>query len=205
MATKKQIAEQGMRILAGGHLKPDRNLDIREVMLVLDQLRDAQVEYDFYQSIKDGDYTLDTDYLSYHENVSVVTDANKKLRYIVLPSSPISLPHDMGLYQISPMQNQENVFHRMPPGALGIYRGKQSLENEDNTYYWTVGERVYFKNIDAGVEDLLLLMAKSSKDILESEDYPMPPNKEALILQQLKEVFLVPKQIPHDELEDGQK
>jgi len=205
MATKKQIAEQAMRILAGGHLKPDRNLDIREMMLALDQLRDSAVSIHTLNNIKAGEYGVDADFLSVHDNVAVSADTSHGLRYITLPGSPISLPHDMGIYQISPMKNQEDVYHRIAAGALAIYKRKQSLTNQVNTYYWNIGTKVYFKNLDISVDSLLLIMAKSSKDILETETYPVPPDVEIDLLQRLVEMFSMTKQIPHDEVEDGQK
>ena len=66
MASKKQIAEQALRILSGGHLKVDRTIDIREVMLNLDQIRDELVRESTRANIKQGVYAVDDDYLSFY-------------------------------------------------------------------------------------------------------------------------------------------
>jgi hypothetical protein len=205
MATKKQIAEQAMRILAGGHLKPDRNLDIREVMLNLDQIRDRMVRLSTYSNIKEGDYSVDEDWLSFYESVAVSTDATKGLKYITLPANAISLPRGLGVYQITPIADMEDAFIIIQPGQVGMLSGTDALEHELKTYCWPVGERVYFKNLDVSISVVTVLMASSSKDIAESSSYPIPPDMEAELLEQLIKVFSILDQQPHDELEDGQK
>jgi hypothetical protein len=205
MASKKQIAEQAMRIISGGHLKPDRTVDIREVMIHLDQIRDARVRIDTFNNVKMGEYVVDEDYLTFHESVSVQTDAVKSLKYVVLPANPISLPYGLGLYQITPIGDMEDAWIIVPTGQIALAEGSQALEHELKTYCWRVGDRVYFKNIDAAVSEVTLLTADTSADIAETADYPVPPDVEAELLQQLVQTFGVMQQVPHDEQEDGQK
>ena len=203
MATKKEISEQAMRILAGGHLKPDRTLDIREVMLALDQLRDTTVKLSTFENVKMGNYEVDHDYLSFYESVAVQTDAVKGVDYIELPASPLALYGGLGVYQITPIDDMEDAFIMALPGQAGLLSGTDALNRTTKTYCWTVGNRVYFKNINE--TDVTVLMAASSKDITENADYPVSPNDEAELLQRLIQVFSIHVQQPHDESEDGNK
>jgi len=205
MATKRQIAEQAMRILSGGNPKPDNPWDIREFMLVLDQLRDYRCRIDTFNNVKMGEYRVDEDYLSFYESVSVSTDAVKSLKYITLPADPISLPYGLGLYQITPIGDMEDAYIIIPAGSAAIYSGTQALEHELKVFCWQVGGIVYFKNIDAAVSEVTVLMAASSKSITESATYPVPPDVEAELLQQLVQTFDPMRQIPHDEMDDGKK
>jgi hypothetical protein len=205
MATKKQIAEQALLILSGGHLKPDRTIDIREVMFNLDQVRDELVRESTKAAIKEGIIEVDHDYLSFYESVSVSTDATKGLSYITLPASVISLPLGLGIYQITPIDDMEDAYIITRPGAPGLYSGTPALERTSNTYCWPVGDRVYFKNLGGAVSDVTVLMAATSKDIAESADFPVPPDEENLLLKNLLATFGVEMQAPHDEMEDGQK
>ena len=205
MATKKQIAEQAMRILAGGHIKPDRTMDIREVMLALDQFRDDAVRNRTLANINNGEIRIDEEFLSFYESIAVATDSTKGIKYITLPAKPIDLPKNLGLYQISPTGNMEDPWIITLAGAVGIYTGTQALEHELKTYCWQVGERVYVKNIDPSIAEVTVLMATTSKGIAESATYPVPPDVEAELLQKVIQLFSIEKQTPHDELEDGQK
>lgn len=203
--TKATIAEQAMRILSGGHLKPDRNLDIREIMIYIDNLRDELVKTSVYTLMKEGEYDIDSDFLTTYEDVQVLNDASKALKYITLPASRIALPKDMGLYQISPMKNQADAFIPIKPGQLWMYRDTPVINNEINTYYFPVGNKVYFKNIDLSISEVLLVMAASSKSIGQDAELPIPPDYERTMVDAIVERFGVTKQIPHDEVEDGIK
>ena len=62
---------------------------------------------------------------------------------------------------------------------------------------------LYFKNVaDIAVT---IWYVPSSKSIAEDADYPVPPDVEAELLQQLVQMFGIEQQVQHDELEDGQK
>ncbi len=115
MATKKQIAEQAMRILSGGHLKPDRTLDIRELMLSLDQLRDAKVRLSTLNNVKEGEYTIDTDYLSFFSN-ETVAGTGEGMRSVTMPANTISTYGGLEIYQIAPVADQEAPFIIIKPG-----------------------------------------------------------------------------------------
>ena len=205
MATKKQLAEQAMRIILGGTPTVDREIDIREVMLFLDQARDLTIKLTALQSRKAGIHEVSTDYLSQYEDVSIQTDAAKQLRYITLPASPIDLPDEMGIYMISAMQNPEIGFFRIAGVGLPLYRDMLSVNVEAFTYYWVVGSKVYFKNVDPTLGEVLVTMVASSKDIAEDANYPVPPDVEATLLEQIIKVFAVMQEAPHDEITDGVK
>ena len=205
MASKKQIAEQALRIISGGHLKPDRTIDIREVMLHLDQLRDAVVVESTMNNIKNGNYSIDDDYLSFDASIAVQAAGANGLQFITITGNLISLPIGLGLYQITPVDDMEDAYDIVQPGAVAMHSGSQALERSLNTYCWNIGNTVYFKNVQSGVTVVTVLAAISSKDIAETADYPVPPDVEARLLQGLVSTFGVEQQAPHDEREDGLK
>jgi len=205
MATKKQLAEQVMRVVSGGHIKPDRTIDIREIMLYIDQLRDKAVVKSVYESLNLGEYEVDETYLSFYESVTVNAAGTNGLKYITLPASVISLPYGIGLYQITPVNDMEDAYIITKPGQFGIYAGTDALSHTGKTYCFEVNGVVYFKNIPDAVSAVTVLMAASSKDIAEGAEFPMPPDTEAEIIQAAIQMFGVMQGIPHDELEDGQK
>ncbi len=196
MSTKKQIAEQAIRILSGGHLKPDRTIDIREVMLHLDQLRDARCRIDTLNNVKGGDYVVPEGYLT------IITDTVVS-GTVTLPESPLNLQWGLGLYQVGPSSDLEEAYGIVQAGHSSLLKGTAALERSSKGYCWLVANTLYFKNVaDIAVT---IWYVPSSKSIAEDADYPVPPDVEAELLQQLVQMFGIEQQVQHDELEDGQK
>ena len=204
MATKKQIAEQALRILSGGHIKPDRTLDIRELMLNLDQLRDAKMRIDTLNSVKNGEYSVDSDYLSFYSN-ETVSGTTEGVRSCVMPASTVSLYGGLEIYQITGVDAIETPYIILKPGEVGMLSGTSALEHEDKVFVWKMGSNLYFKNLDVGVTAVTMMLAISGKEIAEDADYPVPPDVEDELLKQLVQLFGTAQQIPHDNLEDGIK
>ncbi|MHC4646510.1 MAG: hypothetical protein ACYTBJ_13500 [Planctomycetota bacterium] len=197
MATKKQIAEQAMRIISGGHLKPDRTVTIREVMLHLDQLRDARCRLDTLNNVKAGNYSVSEDYLS-------IVTGTVSSGTVDLPQPALDLQWGLGLYQVGPTSDLEEAYGIVPPGGVALLKGTAALERASKGYCWLVAGTIYFKNV-TDTTGVTIWYVPSSKSIAEDADYPVPPDVEAELLQQLVQMFGIQKEVPHDELEDGQK
>jgi len=197
MSTKKQIAEQCIRIISGGHLKPDRTVDIREVMLHLDQLRDARCRIDTMNNVKQGNYAVSEDYLT------IVTDT-VTTGAVTLPQPILDLEWGLGLYQVGPSSDLEEAYGIVQAGHMALMKGTAALERASKGYCWLVAGVVYFKNV-IDTTAVTIWYVPSSKSIAEDADYPVPPDVEAELLQQLVQMFGVQKEAPHDEIEDGQK
>lgn len=197
MATKKQIAEQAMRIISGGHLKPDRTVDIREVMLHLDQLRDARCRLDTLNNVKGGEYAVGEGYLS-------IVTGTVSSGIVALPSAVLELPYGLGLYQVGPTADLEEAYGIMPAGQLALLKGSAAIERQSKGFCYLVAGNIYFKNV-AESTGVTIMYVPTSKDIAEDADYPVPPDVEAELLQQLVQMFGVQQNAPHDETENGQK
>jgi len=197
MATKKQIAEQALRIIQGGHIKPDNPADIREVMLHLDQLRDARCRLDTLNNVKGGNYTVSEGYLA-------IVTGTVAVGLVALPQPPLDLEWGLGLYQVSPSSDLEEAYAISQPGHNALMKGTAALERASKGFCWLIAGNIYFKNV-ANAVDVTIWYVPSSKSIAEDADYPVPPDVEAELLQQLVQMFGVQQQAPHDELEDGQK
>lgn len=197
MSTKKQIAEQAIKIISGGHLKPDRTVGFREVMFHLDQLRDARCALDTMENVKMGNYAVGEDYLS------IVTGAVTS-GIVALPQPVLDLKWGLGLYQVGPTSDLEEAYGIVPAGQVALLKGTAALERASKGYCYLIAGTIYFKNV-AESTPVTIWYVPTSKSIAEDADYPVPPDVEAELLQQLVQMFGVQKEAPHDELEDGQK
>jgi hypothetical protein len=205
MATKKSLAEQVMRVVSGGHLKPDRTIDIREVMLYIDQLRDEAARVSVYNNLREGRYEVDPSFLTEYENVAIALDTSTELYYSTLTARPLGLPHGLGLYSVSPQTNLVGTFKIIRNGSIGIYGEMPSFDTELNTWCWWIGDKLYYKNLDPTLTDVYIQMVATSSSLTESDDFPMPPDIESLVIQNAVKMFGVMQQVPHDEIEDGNK
>jgi hypothetical protein len=205
MATKKQLAEQVLLRVNGGAPTQDIQIDIREIMLYVDQSRDNMASMSIFENVKTGEFDIDPEYLVEYPDRTLSTDTGRNLRYLDLPVSILSLPHEMGIYAIHPKQSVEETFIRISPGAMGLYTGLSSFNVEDKTYYWNTGQRVFFKNVDPMLTYVHMLLCPSSKEIAEDALFPIPPHLEHLIIAEAYKLFVTDKQIPHDEVSDGVK
>ena len=64
MYTRKELGEMALRRILGGARKPEFNLDIREIMIAVDQERDRQVGAYYKRKILAGDRQIEGDVLS---------------------------------------------------------------------------------------------------------------------------------------------
>ena len=101
MATKKKLAEQILRVVQGGNISDDSSIDIREVMALVDQERDAIIKREIMNRIYAKSTTTNTaeleitgDFLT-REFIDVVDNSVARLK-----SMPINLPNDMGVYRV---------------------------------------------------------------------------------------------------------
>ena len=129
MYTRKELGEMALRRILGGARKPEFNLDIREIMIAVDQERDRQVGAYYKRKILAGDRQIEGDVLSNYvipkasmteKRIEVGTTANSY--YVIkLPFKVISLPYDMGIYEVADEENHLVTFNRKPSGFNSLY------------------------------------------------------------------------------------
>ena len=89
--TRKKIAEQILRMVSGGNVSDDSSIDIREVMALVDQERDALIKAEIMGT---GDFEVRGELLSKER---LYTTDNS---YVSLKNIPIGLPNDMGIFKV---------------------------------------------------------------------------------------------------------
>ena len=211
--TKKQLAEQTLRIIQGGSVRDDAEIDIREIMMNIEQERDKLIKVDLFQSISMGEYNVNGSFISTYI-ADIKNDEEKDLKYSDVPVTPISLPNDIGMFQISYVQDQFNTFVRIPNGAMGLYNGLNSGKLLGRVGYFVEsslnysndiasGTRVYYNNIPDCDKDVLLKVVATSGDIGEDEPFPIAPEMESTIIRSVVELYSVMRQALSDESNDN--
>jgi hypothetical protein len=148
-------------------------------------------------NVKSGNYLVSEDYLS-------IVTGTVTGGLVALPQPVLDLEWGLGLYQVGPTSDLEEAYGIVPPGQGALLKGTAALERASKGYCWLVAGTIYFKNV-TDTTGVTIWYVPSSKSIAEDADYPVPPDVEAELLQQLVQMFGVQQQVPHDELEDGNK
>lgn len=137
MATKKQLAEQVLRKLSGGNVVSDTQIDIRELMLDLDQLRDEYVKNMYYLNAKSNIYSIDQEFLT-EEDValtfnSFIDELTLNKATFSLSSVPISLPRGTGIQAVYEDSSQK-PYVIVDSAQMGFFANKLSRNVGSNIY-----------------------------------------------------------------------
>jgi hypothetical protein len=143
---KALLAEQVVRALAGGNPSSDFPIKIPEVILLLPTFTQKLVEQAYLQS-----KYIDTRWLTPFDNVAILTDDAKKLKYSVIPATYMDLPDYSGIYHVSPQLDQTMKFKMVKPSFMAMYSGLEAADLAGYVGYWIEGDRIYYTNQFTGV------------------------------------------------------
>ena len=203
--TKKQLAEQIVRILNSGDVTHDNSIDPRELLLAIEQERDRLVRLRLLELLSQGERNIPGDVVSTFDSITIKKDAIKNLLYSSLPGRIMSLPKDMGLLHVSYTKDQYNAFIRMPNGSLSLYNGLLSSMIGGRGGYWLEGDRLYYND---GVDDccgntIILKMILNSGDYDADAVFPIPADLEIEVVRNVVQLYSPMKAAPNDELNDN--
>lgn len=203
--TKKQLAEQILRILNSGDVSTDNSIDPRELLLAIEQERDRLVRLRLFESMKMGNPTIPGDVVSAFDSIKIKKDVVKNLLYSDLPGRVMSLPEDKGIAHVSYTKDQYNAFVRMPNGSLSLYNGLLSSMIGGRGGYWLEGDRLYYND---GVDDccgntVIVKMVMNSGDLEPDAPFPIPSDLESEVIRNVIGLYASMKQIPNDEQNDN--
>lgn len=142
---KSQLAEQVLRALAEGDPSSDFPIKLTEVILMLPSVAHGIIADEMNSGM------LDTRWLTDFEDVPILTDTAKKLKYSDIPANYISLPDGMGLYHISTMLDQEAKFKMVQPTFNAMYKGMEAKNLYGYVGYWVEGQRIYYTSQFTGL------------------------------------------------------
>ena len=198
-----------MRILSGGYVTKDTEFDIREIMLAVEQSRDRLVKQEVMStSFSNTSAYVDMsgvigNFISVYNNVSIAEDTDKDLRYSVLPATPLALPDDKGIYQISYEKDQRNTFIRMPNGSVGLFGNLPSSRLLGREGFWVEYDRVYYnENVNPNLDKVLVKLVVVSKDIPPDALFPMPAELEGDVVRDVVQLYTMMRNALHDEEND---
>ena len=190
MATKKSIAEQALRIIQGGNISDDVDIDIREIILFVEQERDALIKQMILGYAGMGEHEITGDFLS-----SFTLDSTNN--QIVLTYSPISLPNNTGIFSVV----SGSEFYLKRPSS-NMY--SNALSKSSRKFYDIVGNTLTFFPTVADSTEFTVSLVATSKDLGENDNFPIPADMESQIIKSTVQLYGLMRQANEDNINDRQ-
>jgi len=198
MATRKQLAERALRILQGGEVSKDTDIDLREVMLHIDSERDSIIQMKLIEGYKSIN-KRSTASIAAHEvlgsyvseyTLKTAFDSNRNQRYGKLPVMPLDLPDEAGILSVRDAGDFSTSYSRISIGLEAIYLDLPSLAASNKGYYIMRGDRIYFDDSNPPTNAWVSLVALSS-GIGDDDLYPLSPGDESIIIKSVVELYTI--------------
>lgn len=189
--TLATLSQQIIRVVSGGDQSKDSQLDIREVSLYVGQTIEEFIKRDmlsdYKEGLKTGDPHIPSNYIATFRNLPVIVDEETAQWYVEIPSSYLSLPNNLGIYQVSGMKNIRKPFVISDSGSIGIYDGLPSSYLEGRVECYVEGLRMYF-NCNArqkGITKVLMKIITGNPSNLGLNDpLPLSPSEAKEIVKE---------------------
>lgn len=146
--TREIIAEQAQRIINGGTPTPETEVRKEELVIYVDQAFTRYIKQSFYENRQEGSRYINGSFIySFAEDVQY--DTIRKRYYANIPSTYVNLPLGIGLYQVSPIEDEYNSMIPVNPNFMAMTSGLAVGNLENNKGYFVENTRMIFVNIDS--------------------------------------------------------
>lgn len=195
--TKGELIESVVIKVNGGRLTADTKVHRADVeVLLASAINYATIAQYRVNKNETGENDFPESFISTYPKVPIKTDSDRDLNYLELPTGILTIPKNYGLQSVSPMKGK-NVFVQISFNEIPDVNYYVN-SYKDITLYWLEGQRVYFQNLPAITDKVLVRLIQSIKDIEEDEELPVPSGLEIDILRIMDEWFSGQRKMPAD-------
>jgi len=196
MTTKKKIAEQIQRLIAGNPIISAR-IHINDVILAIEQVANQLLKADYFATnTPEGDTIPNNCMVFTYDNVPVTT-YKTNLSKATLPSMPINLPRNMGVLHVSKINAIEEPFIPIPTSMYGIVKPQDLLgELSGLIGYEVVGKDIIFTKNLPGMSVNSVYIRLVGVDIASLSIYETLPLSSDLEAQVVQTAYAMLVQVP---------
>lgn len=185
ICTKEKLAEQVLRLINGGDINYEENLDSREIQLYITQAVGQLVKTGFLQS--KGMETGEID------GSLIVTFPNKVVSkdtfgyYVQLPSATVSLMEGRGVHEVG---DNGGAFIPTMNGFYSAFKELDSRNLQGETGYYIENGKVRFFNVQDFDDHVVYLKLVAAFDgIDEDEEMYLPLDMQEVIVKTAAALF----------------
>lgn len=205
--TRTLIAEQAQRIIQGGDVNSDVQVTKEELEIYVDQAFGKFVYNSFYENKKEDNESSVNGTFIYSFVEQVKCDKERDKYYVALSSTYVNLPNGMGVYSVSPLQDEFNTYIPLRTDFLSITRGTLVGSLEGNKGYYIENTRLYLHNLDKSAipEKLLVKLAGGIQNAKHEDNVDLPLNVQEDLVRMTVQLYMTMRQVPQDVINDNIK
>jgi hypothetical protein len=204
--SKEILAEQAKLIIQGGLSNPDTELDLREIILFVEQAFGSVVKTQIFQNRQEGIQDINGQFI-YSFVIPIGMDARQGLPYSVLPANTLNLPYDQGVYDVSFTKDRSTNFKRVPNNFLSLTRGLKIGGLGGNIGFYVEGNRLYYVNLpeDNEIEEIMVKLVSPIQGLDDNESVEIPLEIQEEIVKRTVQMYGLQHGQNFDEVNDNVK
>jgi hypothetical protein len=205
--TRTLIAEQAQRIIQGGDVNSDVQVSKEELESYVDQCMGKYIYNSFYENKQQENESSVNGTFIYSFVEPVKCDKDRNRYYAPLSSTYVNLPNGMGIYSVSPIQDEFNTFVPLRTDFLSLTRGTMVAQLEGNKGYTIENTRLYLHNLDTSAipEKLLIKLVGGIQNDKQEDDIDISLNMQSDIITMVVQMYFTMRQAPKDVINDNIK
>jgi hypothetical protein len=205
LTSKYKMAEAAYRIINGGAANSDAEIKIQDLINYVPMALADRIKIQYFEGRAEGMRFINGEFIFSFDDVTVSKDLDKDLYYSLMPASGVSLPHDMGTYQVSAMQDQSRPFIPVSNGFSAMHEGLPTQDLSGRIGYYIENDRMYFANMSVlnAIDQVLIKMVAPIGDIDDEEVINISKDVEGAVVNTLVERFGPATQAPQDTTNDN--
>ena len=194
--SKSVLSEQIQRIYARFLDKnnPSDVIDIREVMLLVNQAINKILKLEVAESFKAGLVDIPKCSLIQY-TASVTADATNNRSFITLPVIPLTLPLDMGIWSISASGAAMTPYIPIPAQDVLVFQGANLKYLEGQIGYYVQGKKVFFtKDLtlagNGSISSVIInILASDFSQFADNDMLPISPEVESAVITEVLNII----------------
>jgi hypothetical protein len=206
MTTVKSFIESIQRVMAGGNVRSSFQVHEADIRAALNRAIAQLLKMEMVTlSIPSGSHIPPFQSVATYENIAV-QEMNDHKSFALLPATPMSLPEQMGIYQVSKSGCCDFIVP-IPPGHMMMasnvnHTALSALLGSEITAYEPSGNKIVFNRSKAdmgeSVDIKLVIM-----DIVSLDEYSLLPIPQDMEFQVTQMVLQQLQKRPHDDSNDS--
>jgi hypothetical protein len=196
MVTKAILSEQCQRLYARFLNKdnPSDVISIPEVMLLVSQAINKILKLEVAESFKAGLVDIPKCSLIQY-TASVTADAPNNRSFITLPVIPLTLPLDMGIWNIAASNAAMTPYIPIPSQDVLVFQGANLSYLEGQIGYYVQGKKVFFtKDLtlagNGSISSVIInILASDFSQFADNDMLPISPEVESAVITEVLNII----------------
>lgn len=182
--TKEFFAEEVLRAQSADPLTRDFKISPREVYPVMDRIVNDLAKKGFFENWESGYRGVSEMFMTTWENVEVTDNEDEEPSTLILPATYIDIGRNEGI-QLIPLGNAEVIVTITTIMEMRQYRNTPAGDLQGGLAAYPIGNKMVFNrtSVQSKYGNMMVRLAvRDSSAIAANQPYPIPADKEAVVV-----------------------